>query len=151
MDVKQATNAFSFLGLLVKSLLLSIVLSIFYSLFVKFVINHNKTFQYNCQPLINFVLHCLTVKDGQSNYYQHDLVFSVEPHVCLISLLLSLIPTLCPSSPSTVPFKKFRWGLLWLFLLLLSKVKVKSTPSPRPKTWSLTKIAGHLHRLLSTA
>ena len=49
---------------------------------------------------------------------------------------LSLIPTPCFLSPSTVPFTKFRWGLLsflrlWLWL---SPAKVKSTPSPRPKT-----------------
>ena len=47
---------------------------------------------------------------------------------------LSLIPTPCSLSPSTVPFTKFRWGLLWLWLLWLSQAKVKSTPSPRPKT-----------------
>ena len=56
---------------------------------------------------------------------------------------LSLIPTPSSLSPSTVPFKKFRWGfflllllslLLLMMLLLLSQAKVKSTPFPRPKT-----------------
>ena len=64
----------------------------------------------------------------------------------LRSYPLTLIPNPCSLSPNRVPYKKFRWGLLWLslwlflslFLLLLSKVKVKSTPSLRPKTWSLT-------------
>ena len=51
--------------------------------------------------------------------------------------LLPLIPIFCSISPSTVPFKKFRWGLL-LSLSLLSKVKERSTPSPRSKTLSLT-------------
>ena len=53
----------------------------------------------------------------------------------LIPYPLSLIP--CSLSPSTVPFTKFRWGLLsflWLWLLWLSPAKVKSTPNPRPKT-----------------
>ena len=78
------------------------------------------------------------------------MVFSVKLHLGLIpwpltldTWPLSLIPNPCSLSPSRVPYKKFRWGLLWLslwlFLLLLSKVKVKSTPSLRPMTWSLTK------------
>ena len=58
----------------------------------------------------------------------------------LRSYPLSLIP--CSLSPSTVPFTKFRWGLLsflwlwllWFWLLWLSPAKVKSTPNPRPKT-----------------
>jgi len=54
----------------------------------------------------------------------------------LIPYLLSLIPNPCSLTLSTVPLKKFRWGLLWLWLL--SEVKVKSTPSLRPKPWSLT-------------
>ena len=58
----------------------------------------------------------------------------------LMPYLLSLIPNPCSLTPSTVPLKRFRWGLLSLLSLwLLSKVKVKSTPSLRPKTWSLTK------------
>ena len=92
---------------------------------------------------------------------QQDLVFSVELHLGLIpyplsfdpySLSLILFPypfllSLTPFSlsPSTVPFKKFRWrflSFLLLLLLLLSQAKVKSTPNPWPKTWSLTKSDG---------
>ena len=91
---------------------------------------------------------------------RQDLVFSVKLPLGLIPWPLTLDPSLlslmpyplsfipyplslipCSLTPSTVPLKKFRWGLLWLSLLLLwllSKVKVKSTPSLRPKTWSLT-------------
>ena len=63
----------------------------------------------------------------------------------LRSYPLSLIPTPCSLFPSTVPFAKFRWGLLsflsFLSLLwLLSPAKVKSTPSPRPKTGVWQKI-----------
>ena len=56
--------------------------------------------------------------------------------LCLFPYLLSLIPNPCSLARSTVPLRKFRWGLLLLSLslslllsLLLSKVKVKSTPS----------------------
>ena len=86
--------------------------------------------------------------------FRQDLVFSVKLHFgltlyplslflypfSLIPYLISLIPTPCSLSPSTVPFTKFRWGLLSFlsflsFLLLwLSPAKVKSTPSPRLKT-----------------
>ena len=76
------------------------------------------------------------------HHYKQD---SVKLHLGLIPWPLSIIPNPYFLSLSTVPLKKFRWGLLslsllllWLSLWLLSKVKVKSTPSLRPKTWSLT-------------
>ena len=74
---------------------------------------------------------------------KQDLVFSVKLHLSLIPYPLSLIPYPltfnlypCCLTPSAVPFKKFRWGLLWfsLWFSLLLQVKVKSTPNPRSKT-----------------
>ena len=43
----------------------------------------------------------------------------------LITYPLSLIP--CSLSPITVPFTKFRWGLLWLWLLSQLQLNFNST------------------------
>ena len=99
-----------------------------------------RLYQTLCFHFVEYIKHA-RVSSAKLQRWQ-DFVFSVKLHLGLIPWPISLIPNPYSISLSTVPLKKFKWGLflslwLWLWLLLLlllSQVKVKSTPSPRPKT-----------------